>query len=155
MNFTPAQIRQFLANRQEVKPRKKRGTGKVATMKASYRIEQTATCLLLELPIYTTTESNTGGHWRTKARRADKQREAIGMFLIGRELPKLPACIKFTRFGKKKLDGDNLQSAFKHVRDAVAERYKVDDASDLYTWEYDQEQRDFYGVRIEIQSVNK
>lgn len=36
MNFTPAQIRQFLANRQGVQPRKKRGTGKVAKDKLKW-----------------------------------------------------------------------------------------------------------------------
>jgi crossover junction endodeoxyribonuclease RusA len=47
-------------------------------------------------------------------------------------------CVRFTRHGKRTLDDDNLPTAFKHIRDGVADAIGIDDGSARYTWEYAQ-----------------
>ena len=166
MGFSRKEVAILLANAERARAglpptpppavRAVRGKGLIGRKKAAFRMERTADGgLKFEVPIYTTTESNTGGSHFAKARRAAKQREALGWFLVGRELPPMPAQIRFTRLGPGKLDGDNLQSSMKHIRDAIAERFGVDDGSDQYEWCYAQERKDFYGVRIEIESLVK
>ena len=54
---------------------------------------------------------------------------AHGTFLIA---------VTLTRVGARKLDSDNLASAFKHVRDGVAEYVGVDDGDERWTWNYAQ-----------------
>jgi hypothetical protein len=136
--------------------RKRRFTGSASARKQLLRVVRTETGgIVVQFPLYTTTESNTKGHWAGKANRAEKQREAVALVLAGPKaagaLPALPAVVTFTRIGKKRMDDDNLASAFKHVRDQLAETYGVDDASDLYGWRYDQEIGAEYGVRITIE----
>lgn len=60
--------------------------------------------------------------------------------------------IKLTRISSRELDGDNLQYAFKAIRDGVADALKVKDNSPLLTWTYAQEKGKpkEYAVRIEI-----
>ena len=59
--------------------------------------------------------------------------------------------VSLTRISKGKLDeGDNLNSSFKFVRDAIAEWLGVDDGSDRYDWRYAQE-RGEPGIRILIE----
>lgn len=65
-------------------------------------------------------------------------------------LPELPAVVTLTRFGKRKLDGDNLQGAFKYVRDQIAKKLGVDDGDSRYEWVYVQEIGKKYMIRIEI-----
>jgi hypothetical protein len=57
-----------------------------------------------------------------------------------------------TRIGRRKLDDDNLEAAFKHIRDQIACIVGVDDGSPLYTWRYEQRVGSSlqYGVNIEI-----
>ncbi len=59
-----------------------------------------------------------------------------------------PLVCTLTRIGRK-LDDDNLASAFKAVRDQVAAELGVDDGSDAVAWRYAQE-RGPAGIRIEI-----
>ena len=40
--------------------------------------------VLVELPVKTVTESNSGGHWRAKAKRAKEQRHIAWMSLAAR-----------------------------------------------------------------------
>lgn len=66
----------------------------------------------------------------------------------------LPCRVTLTRYGPKKLDGDNLQSAFKAVRDTVAALIvpglKPGMADELMSWEYDQVSGQKYGIKIEV-----
>lgn len=92
------------------------------------------------IPIRTMTESNTGGHWRTRARRAKEQRQVATLFtnayLTGGAVPKR---VKLTRISRGKLDShDNLASALKHVVDGIADAFEVDDGRSGIRWEYDQ-----------------
>ena len=65
------------------------------------------------------------------------------------EVPKLPLVVHITRVGPRKLDGDNLQSACKYVRDMIAYIVGTDDGSPLYTWDSSQRIGP-YSVEVEI-----
>jgi hypothetical protein len=76
------------------------------------------------------------------------QRKAVG--LIVQRIPVDPPCVvTLTRIGPKPLDGDNLQSAFKTVRDQIASLLRVDDADPRVEWRYGQRKGE-YGVEIEV-----
>ncbi len=111
----------------------------------------------LFLSMRTVTESNTGGYWLKKSKRAESQRTVVCMAMLGmirRDRLALPMRIQFTRYGPKTLDSDNIFSAFKHVRDGVADAFGVDDKSDLYEWPAPlQVKSKHYGIRIELEAV--
>lgn len=46
--------------------------------------------------------------------------------------------VEFTRLSTATCDDDNLPSAFKAVRDGIAEALGIDDGSDRYAWSYGQ-----------------
>ena len=116
------------------------------------------------IPVKTVSEMNAREHWATKNRRFEKQRQeldaaflpvegvftAFASWLKKNETGKVR--VTFIRIGKKLLDGDNLQSAFKKCRDSVAGWIGVDDGSDRYRWEYEQQTGLEYAVRIKIET---
>lgn len=78
------------------------------------------------IPIKTVSEANRGGeHWTVKnKRKKEQQRQIQNAFAIhwsktGQNIYYLdaPFTIKFTRIAPRGLDGDNLQSSFKGIRD--------------------------------------
>jgi hypothetical protein len=114
--------------------------------------------LKLMLPIKTVSEANQRDHWRTKNTRKRDQQEELAIEWQ-RLVPKLeiglPCVVKLTRIGQRELDGDNLQGAFKGIRDQIAKTLGVDDGSELIDWQYGQAPAfaaRFYGVEIEIQA---
>lgn len=90
--------------------------------------------------------ANNREHWAKKYRREKKQSESLLFYLkpyVG--LISLPCQVILTRISPRKLDDDNLVSAFKHIRDTVADvlipgkkRGRADD-SKLIQWQYAQE----------------
>ncbi len=46
--------------------------------------------------------------------------------------------VLLTRVSPRKLDSDNLQGAFKGIRDQVAEALDLDDGAEQWQWEYAQ-----------------
>ncbi len=84
-----------------------------------------------------------------------RQKKATQMCLWAAKVleivPKPPIIITITRVGPRRLDDDNLASACKYVRDAIAADVGVDDGSPLYTWQYRQHIGK-YGVDVEIKS---
>jgi hypothetical protein len=64
----------------------------------------------------------------------------------------LPATVVLTRVAPRRLDGDNLQSGFKAVRDGVADWLGVDDGNGLVDWQYVQRsgKPGEYAVEIEV-----
>ena len=64
----------------------------------------------------------------------------------------LPVTVVLTRIAPRRLDGDNLQSGFKAVRDGVADWLGVDDGSSLVDWQYFQRsgKAGEYAVEIEV-----
>lgn len=76
-------------------------------------------------------------HHMARARRVKAQRAKV--------MAKVPTWggwpllfVRLTRVAPRRLDSDNLAGALKGHRDAVAARLRVDDASPLVGWEYQQ-----------------
>jgi len=95
-------------------------------------------------------------HWAAKAKLTRDQRTRTRMSLaavaqsFGVEV--LPVTVVLTRIAPRRLDGDNLQSGFKAVRDGVADWLGVDDGSSLIDWQYAQRSggSGVYKVEIEV-----
>lgn len=108
------------------------------------------------IPLKTVSEANAREHWRIKHKRSKSQRVTAKM-IIGEQLWKgryaLPLAISFARIGKKKLDSDNLQGAFKAVRDGVADALSINDGDDRIVWNYTQEVGPSYAVRIKLEQL--
>lgn len=105
--------------------------------------------MLVHVPIRLPSLANARLSWRRVATLKKKQREAVATCLIGVAVPVPPLTITITRVGPKHMDDDNLASACKYVRDAIAAKIGVDDGSPLYTWLY-QQRIGQYGVDVEI-----
>lgn len=104
--------------------------------------------------VETVSEPNTRGHWAKRSARVRNQRAATNLTMHGASLPALPVEVILTRYGKRKLDDDNLRGALKAVRDQVAAEYGVDDGGDRIVWSYGQDKLGrlaFPAVRIHIQ----
>jgi len=112
--------------------------------------------LEVTLPIRVVSEANVRECWQAKLRRKQKQRAAvkIGLFNFQRSLRAHKGAfnVALTRIGVRTLDGDNLQRAFKAVRDQVAEACGVDDGAKRIRFEYGQRKgkQKQYAVEIGI-----
>ncbi len=108
----------------------------------------------ITLPLKTVSAANAREHWAARHRRVADERMAVRLGFSGQNVMNPPCfdsvVVKFTRLGGRRLDDDNLRSAMKGVRDAVAEWLQVDDGSDVAVWEYGQEPGGPFGVRIQI-----
>ena len=95
-------------------------------------------------------------HWAAKAKLTRDQRTRTRLSLaavaqsFGVEV--LPVTVVLTRIAPRRLDGDNLQSGFKAVRDGVADWLGVDDGNGLVDWQYAQRsgRPGEYAVEIEV-----
>jgi hypothetical protein len=107
------------------------------------------------LPLRTVAGLNAREHWRARSRRVKAERMAARTFtcstLRGESAP-LPCIVTMTRVSAGELDGDNLQGAFKAVRDGIADALGVDDRDKRVEWRYEQRRvaRGSYGVIVEI-----
>ncbi len=112
--------------------------------------------LKLELPIKTVSESNQRDHWRVKNARKTAQQEEVRIEWLKaiRRRPiylQMPYRVRLTRLAARRLDDDNLQSAFKGIRDQIARLLGIDDGDDRISFEYAQEKLSrAYAVRIEV-----
>lgn len=112
-------------------------------------------------PIKTISEANRSNreHWAVKMQRRKAQQQEIDVVmsnaLRGRVVA-LPCTVRLTRIGPKALDSDNLSSAFKVIRDAIARRLEIDDGDPRITFQYAQMPVGIqqYGVKVSIQSTN-
>ena len=101
------------------------------------------------LPLKLVNGANQRECWREAAKRAKAQREIVAGAIPRRALPPLPAIVRITRMGPRLMDDDGNTIAAKHVRDAIADLFCLDDSSPLLAFEYAQERGD-YGVMIQI-----
>lgn len=106
--------------------------------------------------------ANLREHWAVKAKRVEAQRKMTALRLktqglewlahakriLGNERMRV-GCI-LTRVAPRQLDDDNLQSAFKALRDEVAAQVGIDDGSDRWHWEYHQ-RKGAPGVEVVLQ----
>lgn len=129
--------------------------------------------IVVELPgLRLTSEANTRGHSFAKVDRVASQRRAIGSTLrvMAGAPPRLPCRVVITRVAPLALDDDNLGSACKAARDAIAvwlcpvvqtlrtgpragtTRTVGDDRDPRVEWVVAQEKGP-YGVRVEVVPV--
>lgn len=103
------------------------------------------------IPIKSVSVANLRLHWAVKAKLAKAHRSASRLALesVAPEAPELPLTVILTRLGPRTLDGDNLQSALKAVRDGVADWLGVDDGSSQLDWQY-QQRKGAYAVEVEV-----
>jgi hypothetical protein len=107
-----------------------------------------------QLPIHLASMANLRLHWASKARIAKRHRAVAKNSLSALAAPlRPPLSIVLTRVAPRKLDGDNLQYAFKAIRDGVADWLGVDDGSPQLDWQYAQRSAGpgQYWVEIDIQ----
>lgn len=100
------------------------------------------------VPIETKSTSNLREHHMARARRVKHERGAVTLRMPRWEGPPL-LVVRLTRVAPRRLDDDNLRGALKAVRDAVAARLRIDDASPLVSWDYAQEKGEA-SVRVDI-----
>lgn len=93
---------------------------------------------MIELPLRIESEANGREHWGAKAGRVKRQRDQMALMIPKHRLPGLPCTVTLTRIAPRHLDGDNLQSGFKAVRDGIADRLGIKDNDPRVTWLYAQ-----------------
>lgn len=112
--------------------------------------------LVIVLPLKTVSEANMRSHRWAKAARAKSQRTTMHLHVLERrrDIPAMPLTVHMTRIAPGLLDDDNLQSAFKAVRDGIASGLGVDDRDPRVAWAYDQRKgaRGQYLVEIRIEA---
>lgn len=93
------------------------------------------------IPLRVVSIANLREHWRVKAKRAAAHKLeawAIPRLVDGQPTFALPAIVTLVRIAPKPLDDDNLRTAFKSVRDGIADRFGVPDNDKRLTWCYGQ-----------------
>lgn len=92
-----------------------------------------------------------------KIRLKQQQRDGAEMYVAGAltqqpaDFHKLPYTVKLTRYGKRQLDDDNLQAAFKNIRDGIAKALMVNDGNKRQVlWDYEDIVSKDYKYMIEI-----
>lgn len=103
--------------------------------------------------------ANVTEHPFIKRRRNRQQAMLVKCGFNGKPKPPLPCRVLLTRLGSRFLDDDNLQYAFKKIRDEVANcilpglaRGRADDDPRI-AWDYAQEKSKMDGIRVEIYAV--
>lgn len=111
----------------------------------------------LTLPLKLKPEGNGLEPWYIVSKRRKATKTAVALSLR-QYAPALvdqgfPLVCTLTRLSAGKLDGDNLQSALKAVRDAVAHELGIDDGGNDVEWRYGQEKgpRGEHTIRIELE----
>ena len=106
--------------------------------------------------------ANLREHWAVRAKRAKGQRERAWLHVRG-ALPLatlqrarvVGAIIELVRVAPRKLDSDNLASAFKAVRDGVADCLGIDDGDERLEWRYSQRRGKPGELAVEIEIMVK
>ncbi len=116
--------------------------------------------LTILFPAETRNESN-GREWRERSKRTKSARRILNQTMrpfhhwltpFVRTIHDGAAVrVTLTRLGMRSLDSDNVQSALKAARDAVAALLLSDDADPWIHWCYGQEPGGPVGVRVEIE----
>lgn len=111
---------------------------------------------VVTLPLRIPSLANMRMHHMQKYRIMRSQREAVTLACrvpLKEARARIPCLVTLVRVGPKPLDGDNLQSALKAVRDAVAALLEIDDGDVRIEWRYQQERRGpkDYGLLIRVE----
>ena len=108
------------------------------------------------IPMKIISEANTHEHWTKSSKRHKMQQFLVRCEFRHHEMKvQLPCNIKLTRLSARFLDSDNLQIAFKWIRDQIADcilpglaKGRADDDKRI-SWQYCQEAADSQGIKIE------
>jgi hypothetical protein len=126
-------------------------------LKEETKLWQCSPIVILNVPLRLVSESNSSEHWLKKAKRHTQQQWLVKAALNKHDLTKcLPCTVKLVRLSPRKFDSDNLQGAFKWIRDQVADclipgkKKGMADNDSRITWLYDQERSSTHAIRIEI-----
>ncbi len=95
--------------------------------------------ITVTVPIALPAITNRREHHFTRARRVRREIAAVLEALRGKTPPTLPVTVAIRRSGWMLQDNDNLVSACKSVRDAIANWLGVDDRDNGLHWRLDQE----------------
>jgi len=120
----------------------------------------------LFIPIKIISESNNRDHWTKKRKRAKTIEMAIRSLYNTSEIRNIkpPVAITLVRVSSRSLDYDNLVTAFKSVRDVIADilipglaRGQADKDESLIRFDYRQEKskEKKFGFKIEAKELNK
>lgn len=144
MNLPPALVRDMerkgLVPRGAAPPARPRTPPRVAVATPGGRPRWAVT---LVLGCRVVSEANRRDHWTVQRGRAERQAEALTAAAHRAGLTKwlsgcpVPCVVTWTHAGRA-MDGDNLQRAFKALRDALARLVGLDDGDPLVRWAYDQ-----------------
>lgn len=86
------------------------------------RVERYLDYVVTDLPIYLDAIAHQNLHWAVVRKVYDDQEKWVRSALKGQVCDiQLPAVITLTRIAPTQLDFDNLVTAFKHIRDVVAD----------------------------------
>jgi hypothetical protein len=108
----------------------------------------------VEMDMKVVSMANMRMHWAVKAKLVKSQRQKAFNALASVAAPPAPPCtIVLTRVAPRALDGDNLQSGFKAVRDGVADWLGIDDGSQLVEWQYRQRPGTVKTYKVEIEVI--
>lgn len=108
------------------------------------------------IPLALPSEANISEHWTVRSKRRNSQNFALKLYLNKYEKPGLPCTITLIRIGPKPLDSDNNISAFKSIRDFIADWVNPGkakgqaDNDPRIIWQYGQETAKLHGIRIRI-----
>ena len=126
------------------------GIGRIGKWK---RREKEQEMIEIRMQVKIVSVANLRLHWAVKAKLAKSHRSKAFSALASVAAPPAPPCtLVLTRVAPRALDGDNLQSAFKAVRDGVADWLGVDDGHQQLDWQYKQRKDGpkVYAVEIEV-----
>lgn len=105
----------------------------------------------LVIPMTLPSVANLREHWSARAKRAKMHRQTIAVHRAMLSHLTGVTVVRLGRLAPRKLDGDNLQGAFKAIRDQIAYELGVDDGSDAVTWLYYQAPAKVATVKIEVE----
>lgn len=109
------------------------------------------------MPLKVVSEANLREHWAAVSKRKNYQRgwakNITASFIRDVVLPERMT-VTLTRYGKRRMDDDNLANGFKAVRDGIADALGIDDGSNRIAWRYRQEVAKQYDVQVEIETLS-
>lgn len=114
-----------------------------------------AVVVLITIPIQLPSLANARLHWARRAAIVKSQRRAVSYQWAQTGIVRgslwFPCVVTFTRIAPRALDDDNLQFAFKALRDQLAEEMGLpNDRDPRVTWRYDQRKGKTPSVEIAI-----
>lgn len=112
----------------------------------------------IDVPVKLDAHTNLRMHWRAHDQRKKHEKliARLAWCNAGWPIPDFPCVITFTRYGPRKLDDDNLPSAFKYIRDELCRCFGLvrgnaaKDDGDEIRWVYEQAKAKRMGFTIQI-----